>query len=67
MFTRYDSTSNDKLDMHLLSVLEEQYNREDFRRKEDNKLRCLSFKLCLCGIIFFGGISFFMLKYLDKN
>ena len=67
MYTREDSVNNDRIDSHLLSVLDEQFNREDERRKEDRKLRCVSVKLCLCGIMFFGGITYFMLKYLDKN
>ena len=59
--------NNDRIDTHLMSVLDEQFNREDLHRKEDRKLRCISVKLCICGIIFFGGVTFFMLKYFDKN
>ena len=54
--------NNDRIDSHLMSVLDEQFNREDQCRKEDRKFRCLSVKLCLCGIMFFGGITYFMLK-----
>ena len=61
------SENNDRIDMHLMSVLDEQFNREDQRRKEDRKLRCLSIKLCLCGIMFFGGITYFIMIMFDKN
>ena len=61
------SDNNDRIDMHLMSVLDEQFNREDQRRKEDRKLRCLSIKLCLCGIMFFGGITYLVMIMFDKN
>ena len=61
------SENNDRIDMHLMSVLDEQFNREDQRRKEDRKLRCLSVKLCLCGIMFFGGITYLVMIMFDKN
>ena len=61
------SENNDRIDMHLMSVLDEQFNREDQRRKEDRKLRCLSIKLCLCGIMFFGGITYLVMIMFDKN
>lgn len=61
------SENNDRIDMHLMSVLDEQFNREDQRRKEDRKLRCLSIKLCLCGIIFFGGITYLVMIMFNKN
>ena len=61
------SDNNDRIDMHLMSVLDEQFNREDQRRKEDRKLRCLSVKLCLCGIMFFGGITYLVMIMFDKN
>ena len=61
------SENNDRIDMHLMSVLDEQYNREDQYRKEDRKLRCLSVKLCLCGIMFFGGITYLVMIMFDKN
>ncbi len=61
------SDNNDRIDMHLMSVLDEQFNREDQRRNEDRKLRCLSVKLCLCGIMFFGGITYFIMIMFDKN
>ena len=61
------SDNNDRIDMHLMSVLDEQFNREDQRRKEDRKFRCLSVKLCLCGIMFFGGITYFIMIMFDKN
>ena len=50
-----------------MSVLDEQFNREDERRKEDRKFRCLSVKLCICGIMFFGGITYFVFKQLDNK
>jgi len=59
--------NNDRIDTHLMSVLDEQFNREDQRRKEDRKFRCLSVKLCLCGIMFFGGITYFVLTQLDNK
>ena len=59
--------NNDRIDMHLMSVLDEQFNREDQRRKEDRKLRCLSIKLCLCGIMFFGGITYLVMIMFNKN
>ena len=61
------SENNDRIDMHLMSVLDEQFNREDQRRKEDRKLRCLSVKLCLCGIMFFGGITYLVMIMFNKN
>tara|TARA_Y100000591_G_scaffold331360_1_gene365051 strand:+ start:1427 stop:1615 length:189 start_codon:yes stop_codon:yes gene_type:complete len=61
------SENDDRIDMHLMSVLDEQFNREDQRRKEDRKLRCLSIKLCLCGIIFFGGITYLVMIMFNKN
>ena len=61
------SENNDRIDMHLMSVLDEQFNREDQRRKEDRKLRCLSIKLCLCGIMFFGGITYLVMIMFNKN
>ena len=61
------SDNNDRIDTHLMSVLDEQFNREDQRRKEDRKLRCLSIKLCLCGIMFFGGITYLVMIMFDKN
>ena len=67
MYTREDSVNNDRIDSHLLSVLDEQFNREDERRKEDRKLRCVSVKLCLCGIMFFGGITYLVMIMFDKN
>ena len=48
-----------------VSVLDEQFNREDQRRKEDRKLRCLRIKLCLCGIMFFGGITYLVMLIFD--
>tara|TARA_B100001989_G_scaffold107841_1_gene75623 strand:- start:224 stop:412 length:189 start_codon:yes stop_codon:yes gene_type:complete len=61
------SENNDRIDMNLMSVLDEQFNREDQRRKEDRKLRCLSIKLCLCGIMFFGGITYLVMIMFNKN
>lgn len=59
--------NDDRIDMHLMSVLDEQFNREDQRLKEDKKLRCLSIKLCLCGIIFFGGMTYLVMIIFNKN
>ena len=67
MYTRENSVNDHRIDISLLNVLDKQYEREDQRRKEDRKLRCLSVKLCLCGIMFFGGITYFVMIMFDKN